>query len=72
MMTLLAVRIAQEVVERGEGISSGALAFMLITMAMVIALVVWCFVRILTTKEHFDPDGTGPAHPPVPGREDVG
>ncbi|HUE95371.1 MAG TPA: hypothetical protein VMN39_01870 [Longimicrobiaceae bacterium] len=55
----------------GGGLSTGALAFMLLSMGAVIALTAWCFSRILRTKEHFDPDGTGPARPPVPGEEDV-
>lgn len=50
--------------------TTGALVFMLACMAAVTGLVAWCFARILRTKEHFDPDGTGPAHSPVPGRED--
>lgn len=53
-----------------EGISAGALGFMLVSMGMVITLTIWCFSKILRTKEHFDPDGTGPARTPVPGQED--
>jgi hypothetical protein len=45
----------------------GALAFMLISMAAVTALTAWCFFRIVRGRRHFDPDGTGPAHAPVPG-----
>lgn len=41
--------------------------FMLVSMGAVVLLTVWCFSRILGHKEHFDPDGTGPAHSPVPG-----
>ena len=37
-------------------------------MAAVTSLTFWCFWRILSGKEHFDPDGTGPEHSPVPGR----
>lgn len=45
--------------------------FMLVSMGSATALTVWCFWRILRAKEHFDPDGTGPAHPPVQGRVDA-
>lgn len=51
-----------------EGLSPFALFFMLLSMGAVTALAVWCFARILRTQKHFDPDGTGPAEPPVPGR----
>jgi hypothetical protein len=44
--------------------------FMLVSMAAVTSLTVWCFSRILRGKEHFDPDGTGPESPPVSGRMD--
>jgi hypothetical protein len=50
------------------GIGPGALAFMLLSMGAVTALTAWCFYRVLTTRRHFDPDGTGPARPPVPGK----
>jgi cytochrome P450 len=49
-------------------IGPGALTFMVVGMGSVATLTAWCFYRILTTKQHFDPDGTGPAHTPVPGR----
>ena len=45
-----------------------SLAFMLVSMGLVTLLTVWAYSRILRTKRHFDPDGTGPAHSPVPGR----
>jgi hypothetical protein len=57
---------------REGGISAGALAFMLTSMGLVVALTIWCFARILRTKEHFDPDGTGPARTPVQGEKDTG
>lgn len=44
--------------------------FMLTSMGAVTWLAVWCYSRILRGKEHFDPDGTGPAHSPVPGEAD--
>lgn len=48
--------------------SAGALIFMLASWTFVIGLTVWSFVRILRSQKHFDPDGIGPAQPPVPGR----
>jgi hypothetical protein len=66
LMTLL-VLLQAEVGSPGEGISPGALAFMLISMGSVALLTAWCFLRIMKTRRHFDPDGTGPAKPPVPG-----
>lgn len=44
--------------------------FMLTSMGAVSALTFWCYSRILSGKAHFDPDGTGPAHSPVPGSVD--
>lgn len=49
------------------GIDGGALAFMLISIGAVTTLTIWCFTRVLSTRRHFDPDGTGPARPPVAG-----
>jgi hypothetical protein len=51
-------------------LGTGALAFMLISMAAVTTLTAWCFTRIVRGRRHFDPDGTGPAHSPVPGEVD--
>ncbi len=50
-----------------QGIGPYALTFMLVSMGAVTALTAWCYYRILSTRTHFDPDGTGPAHAPVPG-----
>jgi hypothetical protein len=36
-------------------------------MGSVLLLTAWCFTRILRGRDHFDPDGTGPARSPVPG-----
>jgi hypothetical protein len=71
MMTLL-VLLQAEVGTPGEGIGPGALAFMLISMGAVALLTAWCFMRIMQTRKHFDPDGTGPARPPVPGEVEDG
>ena len=46
--------------------TTGAIIFMLISWTFVIGLVSWAFYRILTHKQHFDPDGIGPAAPPEP------
>lgn len=54
------------------GITTYALLFMLISMGAVTLLAAWCFWRILSTKQHFDPDGTGPMHAPVPGEAEGG
>jgi len=50
------------------GLTPFSWTFMLVSMGGVTLLAGWCFNRILRAKDHFDPDGTGPAHPPVPGR----
>jgi hypothetical protein len=67
MNTILAlIQTAPEAAARtGEAIGPGALAFMGISMGAVAALTAWCFVRVLRTRRHFDPDGTGPATPPI-------
>jgi hypothetical protein len=60
-------------VERAAGgLTPLSLSFMLISMAAVGILTFWCYSRILRGKKHFDPDGTGPAHPPVKGRVERG
>jgi len=45
-----------------------AIFFMAASWTMVIGLFVWSFSRVLRTKQHHDPDGTGPTEPPVEGR----
>ncbi|HEV2147204.1 MAG TPA: hypothetical protein VGR37_07360 [Longimicrobiaceae bacterium] len=47
--------------------SGGALAFMLLSWSFVLGLVGWSFARILRGRAHFDPDGIGPASPPIHG-----
>lgn len=47
--------------------SAGALIFMLVSWTFVLGLMGWSYSKILRGKRHFDPDGTGPASPPVPG-----
>lgn len=48
--------------------SAGAAIFMAAAWIFVLGLTFWSFARILRTQQHFDPDGIGPADPPVPGR----
>lgn len=47
--------------------STGAAIFMALAWTFVLGLTFWSFARILRTQDHFDPDGIGPAAPPVPG-----
>jgi hypothetical protein len=71
MMSILLLALLQPDPEQIElarqGLGPYALAFMVISMSAVTLLTVWCFWRILGGRQHFDPDGTGPAHSPVPG-----
>lgn len=70
-MIVSLVVLLQEVTEQAERASEGlslfALLFMLASMGAVTLLAGWSFARVLRGKRHFDPDGTGPAKPPVPG-----
>jgi len=72
MKTLLLMLFLLQVEPGGgtDGIGGGALVFMLVSMGAVITLTVWCFRRIIQTRKHLDPDGTGPDRPPVPGKYD--
>lgn len=47
--------------------SAGAAIFMAVAWIFVLGLTSWSFARILRAKSHFDPDGIGPASPPVRG-----
>lgn len=47
--------------------STGAAVFMALAWLFVVGLTSWAFGKILRTQKHFDPDGIGPASPPVPG-----
>jgi hypothetical protein len=53
------------------GLGPFAWVFMLGSIGAVTTLTAWCFYRVLSTKDHFDPDGTGPAHSPVPGQVEL-
>lgn len=50
--------------------STGALIFMICAWTFVLGLMSWSFAKILRGKDHFDPDGIGPASPPVAGLAD--
>jgi hypothetical protein len=45
-----------------------ATVFMALSWTFVLSLVSWSYKRLLSNPRHFDPDGIGPASPPVPGR----
>lgn len=67
---ILLLQAAQAAAVPARELTPFAWAFMLVSMGSVTAFTIWAFARILRGKAHFDPDGTGPAHSPVPGRED--
>ena len=73
-MTTLALllQVNEQLVAEVVEMDAFSWVFMLVSMAAVTTLTVWCFSRILRGKRHFDPDGTGPGHPPVRGRVDRG
>ena len=47
-----------------------AIVFLALSWGFVLGLMYWSFSRILRKKQHFDPDGIGPASPPEPGLYD--
>ena len=49
-----------------------AIVFWLASWACVLGLTFFCFWRILRLRRHHDPDGIGPARPPVPPAADDG
>ena len=67
ILSLLALQTAEQIATARGGLTPFATIFMLLSMGAVTTLAGWCFYRVLTGKRHFDPDGTGPAHSPVPG-----
>ena len=73
-MTALALllQVNEQLVAEVVEMDAFSWVFMLVSMAAVTTLTVWCFTRILRGKQHFDPDGTGPGHPPVRGRAERG
>jgi hypothetical protein len=64
-LAFVLLQVPAEAAELGMG--PFAWSFMLISMGAVTLLTAWCFTRVMRTRRHFDPDGTGPAVPPVPG-----
>ena len=67
-MSMLALIAQDAAVQATPRLTAGTLAFMLLAMTAVTSLTVWCFMRIMRGRRHFDPDGTGPAEPPVRGK----
>jgi hypothetical protein len=51
--------------------STGAIIFMAGSWIFVLGLTFWSFARLMSDKKHHDPDGIGPASPPVPGRAET-
>lgn len=47
--------------------------FLGVSWMLVLSLTGWAYTRVLSSdgKKHFDPDGTGPATPPAPGRGEL-
>lgn len=71
MMTLaLLLQGNQELVAEVVELDAFSWVFMIVSMGAVTTLTAWCFTRILRGRRHFDPDGIGPASPPVRGRMD--
>lgn len=69
-LALIAVLQTQAQLDTAQGLTAFGWTFMLLSMGAVTTFTIWSFARIMRGKAHFDPDGTGPAHSPVPGRED--
>lgn len=68
MLALALLQAQEDLVAEVVELDTFSWVFMLASMGAATALAIWCFARILREKQHFDPDGTGPAHPPVEGR----
>jgi hypothetical protein len=68
MMFLVLMQVNDDLVAEVVSMDAFSWVFMLVSMGTVTTLTAWCFLRIMRTRRHFDPDGTGPASPPVPGR----
>ena len=47
--------------------TGAAIAFMALSWGVSLGLLIWSYSRILRTRKHHDPDGIGPAQPPVRG-----
>lgn len=50
--------------------TGAAIVFMTLSWGFVLGLTIWSFAKILRHQEHHDPDGIGPASPPVSGLKD--
>lgn len=48
--------------------STGAILFMAGSWIFVLGLTFWSFYKLMTLQKHHDPDGIGPAVPPVKAR----
>lgn len=46
--------------------TTAAVFFLAASWIFVLSLMGWAFRRILGHQKHHDPDGIGPAQPPVP------
>jgi hypothetical protein len=68
MMALLLLQVREELVADNLEMDAFSWIFMLVSLGAVTMLTTWSFSRILRGKRHFDPDGTGPASPPVKGK----
>lgn len=67
-LSLVLLQAGGEVAAKVPELNAFSWIFMLVSMGGVTILTFWSFHRILRSKQHFDPDGTGPASPPIPGR----
>ena len=47
--------------------TTAAIFFLAFSWIFVLGLTFWSFKKIMGHQAHFDPDGIGPAQPPVPG-----
>ncbi len=47
--------------------TTAAIIFMVVIWTALLSLITWAYAKILRGRRHFDPDGIGPAAPPVPG-----
>ena len=46
--------------------TTGAIAFWVLSWGLVLGLTTWAFSTILRGRRHFDPDGIGPGQTPEP------
>jgi hypothetical protein len=48
-------------------VTVAAVIFMAVSWLLVLGLAAWSYGKVLKNRRHHDPDGIGPASPPVPG-----